>query len=601
MMPTSAMRQGRFDSGSSSGATHQQQQEITSPSQVTFQPGAAPPQPTTTTANNNFNSPHSLGANFMFDDIEDFQHYQQQHHHIFPPLQTTNDSFPHSPQQSNNNTTNTGALPTEAQLTLLCLDYLRSLRRSYQNPQDLFHGEGLHADYISLAVWSLSRAFVSPEKLAFGEPKVSKIMEEGDDNGRRKNKKKKGKEIQLVGGGGLAGVEDECVGNDSFYRMVVKNQQQKGDDSTTMMNNNNGIGNSTNDILPTRCSSLTVATPAAENSTDTETQTSTAAGPVANPAAVSAVTPMTVPTAAAAAANPTAAATANVAGPSTEDKLKDRIKELKQKALDCTKAIEPFEKALKSITNKVEKAKKYRKSINEKIDEFKKSRKSSGDGVESEMFTVLKSFGIELQAYHGGSILKKNRKVGCEYDESQIDAICQRFAKLCVLWDGAFSYASKIDPTKDDILMYERFVTAAVHLHVELGLNVTPKVHLMWKHVVMQMMLDGGLYHKREDWVERQHQETSRERNHFKHTKDMEVRCTSMARLRQQETDPDVVAWGAKVDAKACRGPRKKYTTKEEERKKERQTRRLAVLNEWETNNPDKKHKVQSNEVTGVM
>eukprot|EP00984_Skeletonema_dohrnii_P019404 scaffold9263_cov84-Skeletonema_dohrnii-CCMP3373.AAC.1 len=245
MMPTSAMRHGRFDSGSS-GAIHQQQQEITSPSQVTFQPGAAPPQPTTTITDNNFNSPHSLGANFMFDDIEDFQHYQQQHH-TFPPLQTTNDSFPHSPQQSN--TTNTGALPTEAQLTLLCLDYLRSLRRSYQNPQDLFHGEGLHADYISLAVWSLSRAFVSPEKLAFGEPKVSKIMEEDDDvGGRKKNKKKKGKEIQLVGGGGLAGVEDECVGNDSFYRLVVKNQQQEGDSTAAIMNNN-GIGNSTNDMF----------------------------------------------------------------------------------------------------------------------------------------------------------------------------------------------------------------------------------------------------------------------------------------------------------------------------------------------------------------
>jgi tetratricopeptide (TPR) repeat protein len=92
-------------------------------------------------------------------------------------------------------------LPTEAQLTLLCLDYLRSLRRSFQNPQDLLNGEGLHADYISLAIWSLSRAFVSPE-LKFGAPKVSTIIE------------------GIVGGGGLAGVEDECVGNDSFYRIL---------------------------------------------------------------------------------------------------------------------------------------------------------------------------------------------------------------------------------------------------------------------------------------------------------------------------------------------------------------------------------------------
>jgi len=105
----------------------------------------------------------------------------------------------------NNNAINSSSgLPTEAQLTLLCLDYLRSLRRSYQNPQDLLNGEGLHADYISLAVWSLNRAFASPE-LKFGVPKVSTVVEG---------------EQTTVGGGGLGGVDDECVGNDSFYRIL---------------------------------------------------------------------------------------------------------------------------------------------------------------------------------------------------------------------------------------------------------------------------------------------------------------------------------------------------------------------------------------------
>jgi hypothetical protein len=44
-----------------------------------------------------------------------------------------------------------------------------------------------------------------------------------------------------------------------------------------------------------------------------------------------------------------------------------------------------------------------------------------------------------------------------------------------------------------------------------------------------------------------------------------------------------------KVDADACRGPRKDYTTKEEERIKERQARRLFVL--------DKKAKLTCNEM----
>eukprot|EP00984_Skeletonema_dohrnii_P021263 scaffold10568_cov140-Skeletonema_dohrnii-CCMP3373.AAC.11 len=85
------------------------------------------------------------------------------------------------------------------------------------------------------------------------------------------------------------------------------------------------------------------------------------------------------------------------------------------------------------------------------------------------------------------------------------------------------------------------------------------------------MRLDGGLFHKREDWVERQHQETCQNRVHHRCSKNVEVRSVSMARLHQQQINPDVVAWVAKVDADACRGPRKDYTTKEEERMKERQ------------------------------
>ena len=54
------------------------------------------------------------------------------------------------------------AVPTEAQLTLLCLDYLRGLRRAYpdRRGEDLGNAEGLDADYVALAAWALSRAFV---------------------------------------------------------------------------------------------------------------------------------------------------------------------------------------------------------------------------------------------------------------------------------------------------------------------------------------------------------------------------------------------------------------------------------------------------------
>ena len=101
------------------------------------------------------------------------------------------------------------------------------------------------------------------------------------------------------------------------------------------------------------------------------------------------------------------------------------------------------------------------------------------------MVTILKQFKIEIRAYHGGTlhgkdvrklmndaseifttfatILKDNKNVDCKYNDGGIDEMCKKYATLCVLWDGAFSYAaSKKNPSEYDIIMYERIFTAAV-------------------------------------------------------------------------------------------------------------------------------------------
>ena len=57
-----------------------------------------------------------------------------------------------------------GGLPSETQLMLLCLDYLRNLRRSYGS-DDLRMAEGLDADWLSVACYALSRSFVRPKHM----------------------------------------------------------------------------------------------------------------------------------------------------------------------------------------------------------------------------------------------------------------------------------------------------------------------------------------------------------------------------------------------------------------------------------------------------
>jgi tetratricopeptide (TPR) repeat protein len=72
-----------------------------------------------------------------------------------------------------------GSIPSEAELVLLCLDYLRGLRRAYQNPEDMLAAEGLKADYITLAIYSLSRAFSSSTlSHPHNDPWMKSTMEE---------------------------------------------------------------------------------------------------------------------------------------------------------------------------------------------------------------------------------------------------------------------------------------------------------------------------------------------------------------------------------------------------------------------------------------
>lgn len=50
-------------------------------------------------------------------------------------------------------------IPSESELCLLSLDYLRDLRRAYAHKEDLLQAEGLDADWLTLAIFALDRAF----------------------------------------------------------------------------------------------------------------------------------------------------------------------------------------------------------------------------------------------------------------------------------------------------------------------------------------------------------------------------------------------------------------------------------------------------------
>ena len=126
---------------------------------------------------------------------------------------------------------------------------------------------------------------------------------------------------------------------------------------------------------------------------------------------------------------------------------------------------------------------------------------------------------------------------------------------MFLLWDGAFASVRKIDPTMEDAENYEQFIDAAVAGHVQLGLTITPKVHLMLKHVRWQMeKIDRGLVNKMdEDWVEKQHQMGKRERLHFCTLNNLQHRTNARAQVAHRNSNPLVVSQMLKVDGASKR------------------------------------------------
>jgi hypothetical protein len=114
-------------------------------------------------------------------------------------------------------------------------------------------------------------------------------------------------------------------------------------------------------------------------------------------------------------------------------------------------------------------------------------------------------------------IFKDGKRPDCILSVTDIDTLCLHFREVFVLWDGAFSLARTVNPTENDTLTYIRYVSAAIQGNTAICCTITPKVHLMLKHVPWQMRnIPGGLGDKMEDWVERLHQTGMRERQRFR-------------------------------------------------------------------------------------
>ena len=140
-------------------------------------------------------------------------------------------------------------------------------------------------------------------------------------------------------------------------------------------------------------------------------------------------------------------------------------------------------------------------------------------------------------------VFKEGKRDDCLLPDAEIESLCLHFCEVFVLWDGAFLLARTVNPMELDVITYRRYVLAAVEGSKALQCTVTPKVHMMLKHVEWQMTnIKGGLGDKMEDWVERLHQTGMRMRQRFHTVQNPLVRALARKKADSCNAHPDVIA-----------------------------------------------------------
>ena len=140
----------------------------------------------------------------------------------------------------------------------------------------------------------------------------------------------------------------------------------------------------------------------------------------------------------------------------------------------------PLQNFRDDMVNKLKKAHHMLTVHQAKLEEVQQAKVRGQQSIETKVFKVLKEIGVELSSYHGGSlngkdikkvmnnashifnqfaaIFKGGKREECLLADADIDSMCLHFWEVCVLWDGAFSFARKINSTDEDAETYQTFI-----------------------------------------------------------------------------------------------------------------------------------------------
>ncbi len=99
-------------------------------------------------------------------------------------------------------------------------------------------------------------------------------------------------------------------------------------------------------------------------------------------------------------------------------------------------------------------------------------------GLGDDTFSTATYFFDELAV-----MLEGGKRPDSIFSDANVNTLCLHFREVFILWDGALLFAQTINLMENDTITSLHYVVAAVHGYAALHCTITPKVHLMLKHV----------------------------------------------------------------------------------------------------------------------
>jgi len=240
-----------------------------------------------------------------------------------------------------------------------------------------------------------------------------------------------------------------------------------------------------------------------------------------------------------------------------------------------------LQKKFSDVTKPRDNAVSKKKDIKEKLEAYHLNRKYDPTSACNKIEDHWKSKGLDRGKAFGGKFDGKDaRRVmndpGKIFDEQIQDImitskrptvagefiidLCHRVTLLMGHWNKFFSLLQQENPTDTDRTTVRQVADTAVNAHFALLNNKTPKVHVAQEHAVTQYLhvRPGMMRLLMEHWVEKNHQDSARIENTFKHIPNLQSRANFAAGARHAANNSEIKKRIAEVDSKSARGEYKK-------------------------------------------